>query len=249
MRKAGADRQRRRAYSLVELIAITTITAIVAAVAVGVATKAIVFANNARVAVEMSRLNEAIAAFYMTFGDYPPDFHDMAAVKKFLRCKFPKCPPRNYPNLEAQSPASALYFWLAGPQGQGFSANPANPFDHSRARISPFFAFSPDRLKRVGSAVQYFPPRWSQSEPYVYFRGGPKGYAGHPGWSTASPYCSSDDGRWINGEAFQILCAGDDGKFGTGNHFPAGDDYSKANLDDITSFSDGYTLKQSMPAR
>lgn len=73
------------------------------------------------------------------------------------------------------------------------------------------------------------------------------GYDGHPGYPPAKPYCCSSDGKWINADSFQIISPGRDGKFGSGNHFPAGRDYDYANFDDIANFSNGTTMQRSMP--
>jgi hypothetical protein len=81
--------------------------------------------------------------------------------------------------------------------------------------------------------------------PYVYFRAEWKtGYSGNLGWGGAKPYCYSSDNKWVDADMYQILCAGQDGKFGAGHHFPGGDDYDNANMDDITSFSGSATLGQ-----
>lgn len=73
------------------------------------------------------------------------------------------------------------------------------------------------------------------------------GYAGHPGWPPAKPYLCTDDGQWINVDSFQIISPGQDGKFGSGNHFPKGDNYNEANLDDISNFSNGARMQRAMP--
>jgi len=247
MRTANV-RRCRRAASLVEPILTLTVLAVVGALAWKTCLKAVHSANNTRIALELTRLTEALEAFRNLYGDYPPDFHDPLAVRAFMKQRFPKCPPANYPDFSLQSPASALYFWLAGPDGQGFSPNPKNPFaSGGTARIGPFFEFSPERLKETEGAVEYLPPRKTDGEPYLYFRAGKKGYDGHDGWGKVSPYRNSETGKWINPDSFQILCPGNDGKFGSGRNFPAGDDYDEFNDDDMTNFSGGMTLRQAKP--
>ena len=168
-------------------------------------------------------------------------------MTKFLKRRFPKCPCQKYPDFFSYSPAAALYFWLGGPNGRGFSADPANPFGNGGARIGPFFKFTADQLKRVDGVMQYYPPRGIDGSPYIYFRGGVKGYDGHPGWLCAKPYRKSSDGSWINRDSYQILCPGADGQFGSGNHYPDGSDYDDANLDDIANFTQGDTMQQAKP--
>ena len=237
----------RRGLSLIELLLTLAATLFIASLGWEAGTTAISCANNARMAVEMSKINESLDAFCMTFGSYPPDFHDTAAVVAFFKREFPSCPQTNYPVLTRYSPASALYFWLGGPNGNGFSANPKNPFDDGKGRIGPFFQFNPDQLKMVDGVMQYFPPRGLNGSPYVYFCGGAKGYNDNPGWPPAQPYRNSKDGSWINPKTYQVLCPGNDGKFGHGCHYPNGEDYDEANFDDLTSFSRGDTMKQEMP--
>ena len=111
---------------------------------------AIVLRNNACTAVELTRISQALDEFAMTFGVYPPDFHDRKAVVAFLKQRFPKCREENYPVLTHHSPASALYFWLAGPNGKGFSANPKNPFDNGPKRIGPFYKIRRESVEEGG---------------------------------------------------------------------------------------------------
>jgi hypothetical protein len=246
MRLANRRARCRQGWTLVELIMVMMAMLILSSVVWKAGTAAIGWANNARMATEVARLSKAMDDFCAQFGEYPPDFHDQMAVWRFLKKKFPNCPHQKYPIMADYSPASALYFWLAGPKGRGFSTNPANPFDDSIERIGPFFKFDKERLKVVDDVMQYLPPRGS-GDPYVYFRGGSKGYDGHPGWSSARPYRDSVRFEWIEPNRFQILCPGNDGKLGSGCHFPGGTDYDAANFDDITSFSRGETLGSSIP--
>lgn len=239
-------RRVRRGVSLVELLTALTVTAVIGGIMIGGGMKVVTLATNARISIEISRLAGAIEDFAMYFGDYPPDFTNAAALEAFLRQHFPKCPRKNYPSFAGQSPASALYFWLAGPHGRGFSANPENPFDNGPRRIGPFLDFARDRLKPMGNALHYVPPTLNGNAPYVYFRANKNGYAGNSGWPPARPYRDSETGLWIHPDSYQILCAGEDGRYGAGSHFPGGADYDEANLDDITNFSRGGTLEQAM---
>jgi len=237
-----------RGISLMELILVMLAIMIVAGVAWKAGSDAIAVGNNTKVALEVTRLTEALDAFCMVYGDYPPDFHDLVATRNFIKQRFPQLPAKDYPDLSPHSPATALYFWLAGPKGRGFSTNPKNPFETGgTSRIGPFFKFTPDRLKMVEGAMQYFPPRNVKGDPYIYFRGGPKGYDNHFGWNTVHPYISSETGKWINAQSFQILCGGNDGKLGSGNHFPGGSDYEQENYDDLANFTTGSTMLQCMP--
>lgn len=248
MRTNDARVERPRGFTLPEMLTVMAVTSLLMGALWHVGVKAVVVANRARVATELRNLSEAVENFAQQFGDYPPDFHDPVAARRFVHAMFPKCPERNYPNLSGQSPATALYFWLAGPKGRGFSANPVNPFDDGPRRIGPFIDLAADRLRPTCSGgVQYLPPGGAGS-PYVYFRGGLHGYDGNRGWPPVHPYRFSKDNSWINADTFQIIAPGDDGRFGGGHHYPGGSDYDEANHDDISNFSGGSTLGQAMPA-
>lgn len=231
--KFSITRRVRRGSSIVELLLIVIVVMAVTFLCWKIGSGTIQTANRSKVIREITKFNEAFDNFCMRFGELPPDFHDQTATIKYLKRIFSKCPPKNYPDLSCQSPASALYFWLAGPKGLGFSANPVNPFEtKGTVRIGPFFKFDTDRVHEVDRAMQYFPIRRGEDgEPYVYFRGGPKGYNNHPGWNSVQPYRNSNTGKWINPDTFQLLCAGGDGKFGSGRLYPRGSDYDEYNYE------------------
>lgn len=170
----------------------------------------------------------------------------------------------------------------------GFSANPRDPFDFGEdvngngqldggedinnngeldrgSRLPPLFEFDPKRLKKCEHGVfRYYPEVGGGGEtaPYVYFRGGSRGYDGHPGfastthhpeWGSTGPCRDTRvplDGAgtkfdWINGDSFQIRATGLDGVFGSGTLFPTGEDYDSPTYDDQTNFSKG-TLEDEM---
>jgi type II secretory pathway pseudopilin PulG len=242
-------RNRVRGFTLVELLLTMMAMLLVGSFIWKTATVTIGWANNSRMSIEISQLSRALEDFHTQFGDYPPDFHDQMLVWNFLKAKFPKCPHEKYPCFAEHSPASALYFWLAGPEGNGFSSDPTDPFDpKGKRRIGPFYRFDKQRLKAVGDAMHFYPPRSKDgNDPYVYFRPEKKSYLGHPGWGQARPYRSTVTQDWIAPEGFQIICPGNDGTLGSGFHYPGGTDYDAANMDDITSFSEGKTLQKQIP--
>jgi prepilin-type N-terminal cleavage/methylation domain-containing protein len=236
------------AFTLVEILTVIIILGLLAALVTGAVLGVLIPGNNAVIAAEIAQLHLAVENFHRQFQVYPPDFHDLAEVRSALRKIFPRCPEENYPDLAGQSPASALAFWLGGPNGNGFSANPQNPFDTNSSRIGPFFEFDPGRLKIAGGVRRYYPPRVpGLTAPYVYFRAGGNGYEGHPGDPPVKPFWDTRTHNWVNPRSFQILCAGLDGQFGAGNQFPAGEDYDAANRDDLTNFSGGKTLENARP--
>lgn len=247
MQVATSGIKRCRGFSLIELMMVTLATGILAAVVWKAASSTIEWANTSRMSIEVSQLSKAIDNFCLRIGDYPPDFSDQMAVWKFMKARFPKCPREKYPDFSEQSPATALYFWLGGPDGRGFSVDPANPFDTKGKRMLPFFNFDKERVKTIDDGVtEYLPPNKKQT-PYLYFRGSGKGYDKHPGWEFVKPYRDSVKLGWIDGAKYQILCPGNDGKYGAGNFYPGGPDYDAANMDDITSFSRGRVLRDEIP--
>jgi hypothetical protein len=247
MRTATVGVRRFRGISLIELLLVMMALMMVAGLTWKASTTVILCSTNSRVTAELGVLDRALADFAVAFGDYPPDFHDMVAVWKFLKGRFPQCPTHKYPDMCGQSPATALYFWLAGPDGRGYSTNPTDPFGKGEHRIGPFYKFVPEQLKKVDGMMQYYPPRGNDGSPYVYFRGGVKGYDGQPGWGNAHPYRNSKDGKWINPDTYQVLSPGVDGMYGKGCRFPSGIDYDDSNLDDMATFTRGDTMGQAKP--
>jgi type II secretory pathway pseudopilin PulG len=231
--------RRHRAITLIELTVVLLVIAVIASIAAVGVRRIFVNARNLRVLADIQALTLGLEDFNLQYGDYPPDFHDAKVTEAFLQQTFPACPRENYPNLSSQSPGTALYYWLAGPNGKGFSANPKNPFDNGPRRIGPFCKFSPLQLRKVNGTTEYLPLCNLTGAPYVYFRAGNNGYDRHTGFPPARPYRDSRDGSWINPDSYQILCAGQDGQYGKGCHYPGGDDYDAANRDDITNFSGG----------
>jgi hypothetical protein len=52
---------------------------------------------------------------------------------------------------------------------------------------------------------------------------------------------------FVESKKYQIISAGLDHEYGTAGQFPDGVGYSKADRDNITSFSEGSTLENAMP--
>ena len=161
-----------RGITLVELLLTLAALMILASVVWKAGTTVIDRCNNSRVTAEIGALDRALVEFATQFGDYPPDFHDTVAVWKFLKKRFPKCPQEKYPDMCGYNPASALYFWLAGPDGRGFSTNPANPFGNGDRADRAILQIRAGAVEGVDGLMQYYPPRGIDGSPYIYFRGG-----------------------------------------------------------------------------
>jgi prepilin-type N-terminal cleavage/methylation domain-containing protein len=189
----------RRGFTLVEMLVVVVIIGILAGLITAAAQAAKRAARKGVVRAEINDLDLAIKAFKEKFGDYPPDFGEMApaqrtaAVQRFLQKAFPRytgtwppAPPAVNPlqGYSGQDPATALVFWLGGmidANGNfaGFSANPANPFELpsvTPSRIQSFFDFDRKRLKmvKVGNTMViagFMPSNGiADSHPYLYFR-------------------------------------------------------------------------------
>ncbi len=256
-----------RGFTLVEMLVVVAIIGILASLITAAAWRAVITARNGAIKVEISKLDLAVKAFKEKFGDYPPDFHDSAAVTRFMRKAFPNA--ASYPDLTntaKYNPFSALGFWLAGPGGKGFSANVQNPFDlpwnasgvpttFYASRINPFYDFDASRLNQPTAATNpycYFAPNVTNGAPYVYYRAtinNTYDTTAYTSWSPGTwvrplPYLQNS--VYINPKGYQILCAGRDGVYGTGVTYPAGTDYTANQYDDMGNFTDG-TMEQAMP--
>jgi len=196
--------------------------------------------------VETTQLDLAVKCFKERFGEYPPDFGEetkeqkVAAVKRFLKKVFPKCPEVNYlPEFQDPAkfdtqkfnPATALVFWLGGMQnadGQpnGFSADPQKPFDSvATHRIGPFYAFNLERIQSPNGGAKYYPASYQGDFAqgcYVYFRAEEGSYAGKTYADAGDSGAMQDTKRnseqivaYMNPTSFQIRSFGADGRWGT----------------------------------
>lgn len=178
--------------------------------------------------------------------------------------------------MNGLDPAEALVFWLNGfskdqklPLVRRESLDPAAAIQVPLKGDKPFFEFEQSRLKDLDGDgyPEYYP---TDSElPYVYIRNDSYGTQNSNGvfipneipilnGNTASvrAYAAELLGtavkRFADAEKYQIICAGVDGEFGAGSvsgvaAFPDGVGYAEADEDNLTSFSEGKTLQDSIP--
>ncbi|MGO8690389.1 MAG: type II secretion system protein [Thermoguttaceae bacterium] len=155
-------------------------------------------------------------------------------------------------------------------QPAGFSNNPLNPFDNNASRTGPFFNFDTSRLTNGTAGTTgyvYFPNNGlsansgasstAPNSPYYYYcaqngtytttGSGPQPYM----FNASAPGFANLGGTYVNPNSFQILCPGLDGVYGTSNLYPptfgGSSPASASQLDDITNFIKGATMKADMP--
>lgn len=256
-------RQRRSAFTLVELLIVIIIIGLLMGMLVVAIGRAIITANDARVIAEINQLDAAMKKAKETYGSYPPAKQDSstndAAVKAFLRRAWPRMSPTgiSYANLD---PPEVLVYYLGGVPSSsgsskitGFDLDPTNPAGTGSQRSKPLFDFDQSRLKDLdGDGYwEYYPPK--SSVPYTYFDfttyGSPPtsgsaaiGYAvPYKDKSTSSSIASgATSGGFMNPNSFQIIAAGQDENYGTSESnkiFPDGNNYGTGDNDNLTNFA------------
>jgi hypothetical protein len=137
-----------------------------------------------------------------------------------------------------------LVYFLNGPCGEGFSANPTNPTEPGGKRVGPFFEFPQERLiQRVkGNPFLSFRDGYDKNV-YAFFSSArkPNDYRQDCPSLKVAPYFKkgSDPVRYYNASTFQIISAGKDGIFGPGGAWSpesAAKDVGPNGLDDLSNF-------------
>jgi len=245
----------RRGFTLVELMVVMVILMILAGLASYAAVGLVAKARIAAVGSEIQSMAQAVEAFKLKYGIYPPNFEDTAAVQKAWGKMF------NYratedPSAFKLTPDQALVFWLSG-----FGPDPTKPIssglntatgDDKREK---FFSFSQDRLVGTYPKQVYVPYHNDMTQPFAYFdvsRRTPatQNTATTPKMGNRFPYRSDakdSAGKETYQEQgkFQIMCAGVDNDWG-GNandspatYYPSGTNIAGGDKDNLTNFSGG----------
>lgn len=276
----------RRAFTLVELLTVIVIIGILAGLVTAAAIRVQGTVKKTAHALELTQLEMALHAYKERFGEFPPDgllagtFSAEQLFKRHVRKAFPRCLDTTITTAWSTygvnlRPENALAFWLGGVEDvngnlNGFSANPADPFDlistiPSTSRIGPFYKeFDFDRLNRVSAGVRHYYPtvearQTANTDMAIRYYRANTGVVGSE--YNHSPVAFKDSNTngttYINPKTFQILSPGlRGGSFVTpsgGNRpwFPAGPydtDPVKAaaQLEMMSNFTGG-TMEDAMP--
>jgi len=204
-------------------------------------------------ALEVSSLRQATEIFKSEVGVYPPDFSgndsdDQKQIAKTLGALSDHGETKSITTRNLD-PSEALVFWLSG-----FSREEGKPLTGQNKR--PFYDFDQSRLRDGDGFEEYYPS--GTKTPFVYFHLEPtetKFDGEHllparlvlNGAASIRPYITEETrGDAKNFEA-QIICAGLDDAIGSGGVFPNAIGYAADDDDNITSFSCGKTLEDSIP--
>jgi prepilin-type N-terminal cleavage/methylation domain-containing protein len=243
----------RSAFTLVELLVVIAIIGMLVTLLMAALFKARALGEDLECRKDISELHKAVAAFctdprlgalgYMP-SKFDPSGGDAASQNYILRL-FPRIDSPSLGGSAQLEGHQCLVFFLAGPNGNGFSTNPRNPLDNGADRIGPFFDFKQTRLTNFnGSPYKSYLDRYGKM-PIAYFSA--------TQWSAAQyiPNQYGNDNASLGVQAYvgqntttwQLISAGRNAQFGTSGAtwtpltsttvYPSG----SAGYDDVTNFS------------
>ena len=163
--------------------------------------------------------------------------------------------------------AECLVFFLGGVQSgdeeapvlSGFSKNASQPWVASQSPEGPFMEFDLSRISDVDEDGPYeYRSEIDPVVPLLYLSSRGKRYnatndtssfpnddydvfSDDPARNMSSCYLNADGTTPQRPDSFQLIHAGEDGRYGTGGVFPSPDEFSnrREERDNITNFSDG----------
>ncbi|MGB7324540.1 MAG: prepilin-type N-terminal cleavage/methylation domain-containing protein, partial [Rubripirellula sp.] len=138
--------RKRAAFTLVEILTVIVIIGILAGIAIPAITGALSTAKEAAIRVEIDVVGQALEAYKLKYGDYPPDFSDWSKVERHYRKAFPNIDDNELKLL-------AQYTFL----------------DDSYSRVS---LTTGNVDPRIGSTYQYYRQCMDPAEALVFCLGG-----------------------------------------------------------------------------
>jgi len=176
-----------RGFTLVELLVVITIIGLLVAIMVPAVSIVLYNTKNARIAMEISSLAQAIEAYKVDAGDYPPNFNDWQRVKRHVLKRWSQLPPAQLEAFKSMcsggfgtetppsnpvpiDPAESLVFWLGGSSPNGrLMANDVMPFNGA-GEPKVYFEFDEGRLSDPdGNQWRRYASPYGNGAPYVYF--------------------------------------------------------------------------------
>jgi prepilin-type N-terminal cleavage/methylation domain-containing protein len=281
----------RRGFTLIEMLVVIGVVVVLVSLLVGAGAKAVSTARDAQMALEVSQLAQAIETYKRTLGDYPPSFAELdvddadqdgnrteslylvrpaaSVLERHLRKCYPKCSDQDrtwlYSKLldgsgmPALTGDEALVFWLA------LTINDErSPFTGASGQNRRHYSFDEDRLTdEDGDGFPTYTAKYAKDRSFVYFDS--RTYKSHSpathAVKEAQPYVQDQADKYVNERTFQVLCAGQDGEYGspadqmdlaTGaaispKRFKTGVNYTDADGDNLANFSEGRNLADHIP--
>jgi prepilin-type N-terminal cleavage/methylation domain-containing protein len=222
----------RRGFTIVELLVVVGIIAVLATLITPAVIRARSAARNAAIKAEIDMLHMAVMNYKNEYGSFPPCSSGTAAgtpMARHLARLFPRCDVSTHlgaANAGAVNPQNALASWLLG-----YTSDPTSPLLPASARKK-LYDFDPARIASAG-----YIPAGKQDSPYVYIDSARYGAALSPMnyevvlssgtvLYAAQTQTLTSGVSFFNPDTFQILCAGQDGIFGTDSNTAGEDDLS-----------------------
>jgi prepilin-type N-terminal cleavage/methylation domain-containing protein len=88
-RVISRDRSKREGFTLVEILTVIVIIGILAAITVPAVSLVMRRARTTAIRMEIDSLSQALEAYKLQYGEYPPDFYDWGQVERHFRKAFP----------------------------------------------------------------------------------------------------------------------------------------------------------------